>query len=440
MTERQSRCDSEPVYSRRMPREGAAHCPERRLGSLDSLFWISTCHAAAKLRRGELFEALARLNLVRTRPLASLIAQMCGQPSEGVRLFEQRFPADVEPLCRTVAQYEKRSCLAALRSAVDFYLNRQSALDKRAVNCCARDAVTGFLNDLQQPADSGRRQHNLQFGDTTVPEHIGRFLLSAMPQLQAASEVLGAAVGGSWLGANGANGTQPLDENSDLDLFIVGTDALTGDPLKQDELTRSMGPLCLAHRMRPQVHPNWVVCLYNPPLVRVDLNFVTPRHLRMRYEDPAILWERDQVISQVLCATQPVATANLWPQPGLEWIESKFWPAARSNALQVAHGELFESINGLENIRAKVLAPLVAIVNGGDCRGLRHFETRFPAWIAPFRETVAAYNTDSCRESLAATIELYRQLRSNFGVTSAGETGEGGDPPCARFSNPGITA
>jgi len=422
MAERQSICDDERGYARQMLTEYAAHDSERGLGSVDNLFWITAHHTAAKLRRGELFEALARLNLIRTRSLARLIAATYGQPFEGVQRFKERFPAEIGPLCHTVAQYEARSCLAALRNAVDFYWNRQSALDKRAANCRARDAVTGFLNDLEQPADSGRRQHNLQFGDTTVPEHIGRFLLSAMPQLQADSEVLGAAVGGSWLGANHGNGTQPLDASSDLDLFIVGTDALISDTRQQEELTRSMGPLCLAHRMRPQIHPNWVVCLYHPPLLRVDLNFVAPGHLGVRYEDPAILWERDGVISRVLSATEPSASANLWRQPALEWIESKFWPAVDRNALQVAHGELFEAINGLEEIRARVLAPLAAIVNGGDCRGLRHFETRFPAWIAPFRETVAAYNADSCRESLAATIELYRQLRRNFDVARVGET------------------
>ena len=436
MTERQPR-DGQRGHSRRMLTEYAARDSEESLRSVDNLFWITAHYAAAKLRRGEIFESLARLNLIRTRSLATLIAKTYGQPFDGVQRFEERFPAEIEPLRHTVAKYERQPCLATLRSAIDFYLDRQATLDRRAVNCRARDAVTGFLNDSDQPTEPDRQQHNVQFGDSTVPEHIGRFLSPAMAQLQADSEVLGAAVSGSWLGANPANGRQPLDQSSDLDLFIVGTDALISDSRKQEELTRSMGPLCLAHRMRPQVHPNWVVCLYHPPLLRADLNFVTPEHLRVRYEDPAILWERHGVISRVLSATKPSASASLWRQPALEWIESKFWPAVDRNALQVAHGELFEAIHGLEEIRAKVLAPLVAIVNGGDCRGLRHFEARFPTWVAVFSQTVAAYDADSCRKSLTAVIELYRELCSSLGFPSAGEPEERG---IRALSNPRIAA
>src|SRR6476620_761034 len=73
MAERQSICDDERGYARQMLTEYAAHDSERGLGSVDNLFWITAHHTAAKLRRGELFEALARLNLIRTRSLARLI-------------------------------------------------------------------------------------------------------------------------------------------------------------------------------------------------------------------------------------------------------------------------------------------------------------------------------------------------------------------------------
>jgi hypothetical protein len=403
------------------------------LVALDSLFWIGFHSAIAKLRRGEIFEVLARLNLIRTRSLASLIAKTRGQPFAGVQRFEEQFPADVAPLRSTVAQYEKQACMKALRNAADLHLNLQQLLDRPTVNSHARDAVMAWLDSSDQPAES--RQHHSQFGDTALPPHISQFLISAMAQFKAHPEAMGVAVSGSWLGPNDTKSAQPMDESSDLDLFVVGTDALIGDPLKQDELVRSLGPLCLAHRMRPQVDPNWVVCLYHPPLVRVDLNFVTPEDLDNRYEDPTILWECDRVISRVLSATAPSASANLWRQPTLEWMESKFWPAVDMNARQVAHGELFEAINGLEDIRAKVLAPLAAIANGRNCRGVRHFETRFPEWVAAFSETVAAYDADSCRKSLAAAVELYRQLRSSLGHTSAGEAEK---TVLRALSNPGI--
>ena len=68
-----------------------------------------------------------------------------------------------------------------------------------------------------------------------------------------------------------------------------------------------------------------------------------------------MLWERDGRLTAVL-ATERAA----YPAPDLQWIEDRIWPWVHYMAGKIARGELFETLDGLGFVRARVLGPLAA--------------------------------------------------------------------------------
>lgn len=89
---------------------------------LEDRFWIWVHYAAAKIGRGELFEALGFLAFVRERVLGPLLLTRERQRPAGVRRVEQYAPsATLAELRATVATYDPRACVAALVAAIRLY-------------------------------------------------------------------------------------------------------------------------------------------------------------------------------------------------------------------------------------------------------------------------------------------------------------------------------
>ncbi len=81
---------------------------------------------------------------------------------------------------------------------------------------------------------------------------------------------------------------------------------------------------------------------------------------------------------------------------------------------KIARGELFETIDGLGFIRARVLGPLILAEHGAQPNGVRRIESAAPERIAALRETLPAHGAPpSCLRALRATIALYRTLREH---------------------------
>jgi predicted nucleotidyltransferase len=89
---------------------------------LEDRFWVWVHYAAAKLGRGELFEALDFLAFLRGRVFGPLILDAAGAQPNGVRRLEQVAPEWMAPLAGTVAAYDPVSIGRALHAAVDLYL------------------------------------------------------------------------------------------------------------------------------------------------------------------------------------------------------------------------------------------------------------------------------------------------------------------------------
>jgi hypothetical protein len=90
--------------------------------ALEQKFWPWCWYAFGKLMRGELWEAVDAVHIIRTRLLVPLIAWGAGRRPEGYRRLEQQADAAVlGRLAATVAPPERAPLYAALQAAIDLY-------------------------------------------------------------------------------------------------------------------------------------------------------------------------------------------------------------------------------------------------------------------------------------------------------------------------------
>ena len=108
--------------------------------------WVH--YIAAKITRGELFEAIDGLGFVRTRVLGPLVLFQAGVRPNGVRRVEQSVPARVPPLRSTLALHDRESCRNALEATVALYtdLREQLASPTLVRRTDAERAARSFLS------------------------------------------------------------------------------------------------------------------------------------------------------------------------------------------------------------------------------------------------------------------------------------------------------
>jgi hypothetical protein len=154
-----------------------------------------------------------------------------------------------------------------------------------------------------------------------------------------------------------------------------------------------------------------LICLYGPPLVHVDLKFVALTDLADRVEEPVVLWQRGDEMSRALA----LGVAR-YPQPDPQWIEDRFWTWVHYVAVKIARGELFEVLDSLAFLRARVLGPLALLRAGHRPAGVRRLEQLAPADAIALKDTLAGHDRASCVAALKSAITLYRGLREGHPV------------------------
>ena len=229
------------------------------------------------------------------------------------------------------------------------------------------------------------------------------FLDRALPRFQADARLAGLAAGGSFI-------TGELDEYSDLDLVVVSLPEASHDVLREgSDIAQRLGPLLAAFPGDHVGEARLLICLYGPPLLHVDLKFLSTDELLHRVEDPTILWDRHGALRSALSTAKAE-----YPQPRLQWIEDRFWVWVHYIAVKIARDELFEAIDGLGFLRARVLGPLVLFQAGVQPNGVRRVEQSVPKRVPPLRSTLALHDRESCQNALVATVALYADLREQL--------------------------
>jgi predicted nucleotidyltransferase len=218
--------------------------------------------------------------------------------------------------------------------------------------------------------------------------------------VQKDENIIGLAVAGSWI-------SDELDEYSDLDLILVSKESIGGDTKKMLKYAESFGDLLSGFTGEHVGEPRLLICMYDDPLLHVDIKFLTLQEFEFRVEDPVILFERDEQLSKVIRSTR-----SEWPKPDFQWIEDRFWTWVHYVATKIGRGEYFDALNAIEFIRMNVLSPLMQEKNLKQVRGLRRVETQLsPADLENLKITVAQYNRASLIKALDNSVSIYRSLR-----------------------------
>lgn len=205
----------------------------------------------------------------------------------------------------------------------------------------------------------------------------------------------------------GAPITQAEDAFSDVDLVIVCREA-DYDRVLADRpaIAESLGNLLAAFTGEHVGEPRLLICLYDEPLLHVDLKFVTADALTHRVETPLVAFDRPGTVNAVLQA----GTAA-WPARTPEWFEERFWIWVHYGAAKIARGELLEAHDMLAFIRSQVLGPMIARNGGHRQRGVRRLEFESPDQVSALIQTIARYERADCWRALEAAVELYRRYR-----------------------------
>jgi hypothetical protein len=218
--------------------------------------------------------------------------------------------------------------------------------------------------------------------------------------VQQDENVIGLAVAGSWISGQ-------LDAYSDLDLVLITREKIGGDKEKMLAYARRFGNFISGFTGEHVGEPRVLICLYDDPLLHVDIKFLLLEEFEQRVEDPVVLFERNGLLTEMYSKTK-----STWPQPDPQWIEDRFWTWVHYVATKLARGEYFECVDALGMIRGWVLAPLLQLKNKNQPRGLRKLEQQLPAAdLGQLVGTVAQPNKDSVINALENSITIYRSVR-----------------------------
>jgi len=221
--------------------------------------------------------------------------------------------------------------------------------------------------------------------------------------LKADKSVIGLAVAGSWL-------TNEIDEFSDLDLILITKDKVSSDKNKMLEFANRFGQLLSGFTGEHVGEPRVLICLYDKPLLHVDLKFLTLDEFKHRIEQPIILLDTDNQLQQVIEQTD-----FRFPYPDNQWIEDRFWIWIHYALLKIGRGELLEAFDFLGFLRMVVLGPLLHIKNNNLPRGVRKIETQISkADFEDIKATIPYYTRASLLDSLEKAVSVYRQLRTEL--------------------------
>ncbi len=237
----------------------------------------------------------------------------------------------------------------------------------------------------------------------SLPALHKEFVETSVEKLKEDKRILGVAAGGSFV-----LGT--MDEYSDLDLVVAI------DPEKYEEVMQTgktiaagIGELLECFTGEHVGEPRLLICLYGPPLLHVDLKFVSVNNLQNRVEHPIVLWERDSVFSKSANETEAK-----FPEPNLDWIENRFWIWTHYTAGKIGRGELFEAIDAINFLRGNVLGPMALLLSGARPQGVRRLEDNCGRYLDSFKQTIPLHKRKSCFKALQVSIELYEELRDEL--------------------------
>lgn len=221
--------------------------------------------------------------------------------------------------------------------------------------------------------------------------------------LRSDENVIGLAVGGSWL-------TDDIDEFSDLDLVMVTREKVSGDKEIMTGYAKRLGSFLSGFTGDHVGEPRLLICLYDNPILHVDIKFLTLGEFYSRVETPVILLDRNDQLRDILRHSK-----SQFPHPDYQWIEDRFWIWVHYILLKIGRGEYLEAFDFFSFLRSKVFGPLLHIKNVNLPREVRRVETDLEKEdMDMLKRTIPQYNRESLLDRLRNAVSLYRHLRNSL--------------------------
>lgn len=226
------------------------------------------------------------------------------------------------------------------------------------------------------------------------------FANKAKTILETDDNVIGLAVAGSWI-------TNKMDEFSDLDLILVTKKKISHEKNLMLDYAKRLGNFLSGFTGEHIGEPRVLICLYDNPLLHVDIKFVTLDEFQSRVETPTLLIDKEGQLEKVIKNSHAK-----FPYPDYQWIENRFWTWIHYALLKIGRGEYLEAYDFMGFLRMVVFGPLLHIKNDNLPRGVRRVETDLESEdLARLKRTIPTYNRQSLLVSLRNAATLYRQLR-----------------------------
>lgn len=230
-----------------------------------------------------------------------------------------------------------------------------------------------------------------------------QFAQQIVKAIKSDASVIGLAAGGSWL-------TNELDEYSDLDLILVTKELVSNDKSKMLAYAKRFGSLLNAFTGEHVGEPRVLICLYDNPLLHVDIKFLTLPEVHSLIELPAVLHDTDEQLKKAMDAS-----GAKFPYPDYQWIEDRFWIWIHYGTVKIGRGEYFEVLDFFGALRSMVFGPLLLIRHNQLPRGVRKLETQLtPQFFKQLLSTVPLYDRSSMTTAIEASVALYKQLRKEL--------------------------
>ena len=169
----------------------------------------------------------------------------------------------------------------------------------------------------------------------------------------------------------------------------------------------SSGTLLAAFTGEHVGEPRLLICLYDRPLLHVDLKFVALPDVAARVEDPAVLWERDGRLTAALRGARRRTRSRIRSGSRIGSGSGSTTPRRRSAAASCSRRSTSSAF-----LRAIVLGPLALRRAGAQPTGVRKHRDVVPEFARELRRTVAAHDARDCIRAVRAAVELYRGLRA----------------------------
>lgn len=219
--------------------------------------------------------------------------------------------------------------------------------------------------------------------------------------------IVGVSVAGSIV-----NGV--VDQYSDVDFVIAVESSHFSSVLSaRSDIASEFGTLLTCFTGEHVGDSRLLICLYDKPLLHVDLKFIDINDLASESSTSQLLWQKDERFSTQLEQIQ-AQPFSVDPQ----WIEDRFWIWIHYVGTKIARGEVFEVLEFLSFIRSKVLVPLALQSHNKVGYGVRKIETLLPDFSKTLESTIANKTQLSQILAVQSCIEIYLDLRAQFGKAS----------------------